>query len=121
MRTMLSKWHAPAAFGLVAGALAIYIDNVAFEGEASPIVVVITLLVVTATAAAVWGRRGWLANAIAWACVPAAHVAKHLLGLPDTLHPNTYRSIAMLAVFTLVVAVVGTAAGTLVHRPRTRT
>jgi len=31
------------------------------------------------------------------------HFVKHVLGLPDTLHPNTYGSILMLAVFSLVV------------------
>jgi hypothetical protein len=45
-----------------------------------------------------------------------AHVVKHVLGLPDTLHPNTYVSILYLAAFTLVVATVGTGCGVLAHR-----
>jgi len=47
----------------------------------------------------------------AW--VPAAHLAKHVLGLPDTLHPNTYRSIAMLTAFCLVVSLVAAYLGAL--------
>jgi hypothetical protein len=40
-----------------------------------------------------------------------AHVIKHVLGLPDTLHPNTYASILYLAAFTLVVATAGGGCG----------
>ena len=43
-------------------------------------------------------------------------MTKHALGLPDTLHPNTYLSILYLAAFTLVVAIIGTGCGLLVHR-----
>ncbi len=43
-------------------------------------------------------------------------VVKHVLDLPDTLHPNTYASILYLAAFTLVVATVGTGCGVLVRR-----
>jgi len=45
-----------------------------------------------------------------------AHLVKHVLGLPDTLHPNTYTSILYLAAFTLVVATVGTGSGVLLRR-----
>jgi len=109
-----------AAAGLVAGAAIVYVDNFAFEGEVSPMVIVAMLLAATAIAGAVWGRRAWVAAAATWACVPFAHVVKHVLGLPDTLHPNTYVSIFYLAVFTLVVATVGTGLGVLVHRPAAR-
>ncbi|MCX6549868.1 MAG: hypothetical protein NTY02_02475 [Acidobacteria bacterium] len=106
--------------GLVAGAAIVCMDNFAFEGEVSPIVIVAMLLAATATAGAVWGRRGWVPAAAAWVCVPLAHVIKHVLGLRDTLHPNTYVSILYLAVFTLVVATVGTGLGVLLHRPAAR-
>ena len=91
------------------------VDNFAFEGEVSPIVIVVLLLAATAAAGAVWGRRGWVAAAAAWACVPSAHLVKHVLGLPDTLHPNTYTSILYLAAFTLVIALVGAGCGALVR------
>lgn len=48
--------------------------------------------------------------------MPLAHVVKHLLGLPDTLHPNTYASITMLGAFSLIVALIGMACGGLVRR-----
>jgi hypothetical protein len=35
--------------------------------------------------------------------VPAAHVARHGLGLADAIHPNTWTSIARLAAFALLV------------------
>lgn len=107
--------------GLVAGAAIVYVDNRAFEGEVSPIVIVAMLLAATATAGAVWGPRGWVSAAVAWACVPGAHLLKHALGLPDTLHPNTYRSILYLAVFTLIVAAIGTVVGIVLRRLTTGT
>jgi hypothetical protein len=108
------KW--PLILGLIVGAGIAAVDNVLFEGEVSPIVIVGMLLAATFAAGANWGRRGWVAAVAVWAWVPAAHLAKRVLGLPDTLHPNTYASILMLAAFTLGVAVVGTACGLLVHR-----
>jgi hypothetical protein len=102
--------------GLVAGAAIVYVDNCAFEGEVSPLIIVALLLAATAMAGAIWGRSGWIAAAVTWACVPSAHILKHLLGLPDTLHPNTYTSILYLAAFTLVVTTGGTACGVLVRR-----
>ena len=102
--------------GLTAGAAIVYVDNFAFEGEVSPIIIVAMLLAATATAGAIWGRRGWVTAAAAWACVPLAHLVKHVLGLPDTLQPNTYASILVLAAFSLAVAIAGTGFGVLLHR-----
>ena len=116
MKPILSKWPTHLGVGLVAGAAIVYVDNCAFEGEVSPIIIVAMLLAATAMAGAMWGRSGWIAAAVTWACVPLAHVVKHLLGLPDTLQPNTYTSILYLAAFTLVVATGGTGCGVLVRR-----
>jgi len=110
-----SKWPVRLGVGLAAGAAIAYVDNYAFKGEASPIVIVAMMLAATATAGAIWGWRGWVTVAAAWACVPLAHVVKHVLGLPDTLHPNTDASILYLAAFSLVVAIVGSGCGVLVH------
>ncbi len=101
--------------GFVAGGLVAYVDNYLFQGEVSPIVIVVVLLAATATFGAFWGRSGWLAAATAWAFVPLPHLIKHLLGLPDTLHPNTIASIGLLAGFTFVVALVGTGSGLLLR------
>ena len=116
MKLILSKWLMQLGVGLVAGGAIIYVDNWAFEGEVSPIVIVALLLAATAMAGAIWGRSGWIASAVTWACVPLAHIAKHALHLPDTLHPNTYTSILYLAAFTLVVATCGTGCGVSVRR-----
>jgi hypothetical protein len=116
MKSILAGWWTPLVAGLVSGAAIVFVDNWAFGGEVSPIVIVGLLLAVTVMAGAVWGRSGWIAAAVTWACVPLAHVIKHVLGLPDTLHPNTYTSILYLAAFTLVVATFGTGCGVLARR-----
>jgi hypothetical protein len=99
--------------GLVCGAAIVYVDNFAFEGEFSPIMIVALLLAISAGVGAMWGHSGWILVVITWACIPLAHVVKHVCGLPDTLHPNTYLSILYLAAFTLAVAIVGTGCGVL--------
>lgn len=97
--------------GLLAGVAIATVDNVAFGGEVSPIVIVVMLLAATGLAGAYWGLRGWAAALSACTCVPSAHLVKHLLGLSDTLHPNTYASILWLAAFSLAAAAVGMACG----------
>ena len=113
MKTALSKWPARLGVGLGAGAAIVYVDNWAFEGEVSPMIIVALLLAATALAGAMWGRSGWISAAVTWACVPLVHVFKHIFSLPDTLHPNTYTSILYLAAFTLLVATCGTGCGLL--------
>jgi hypothetical protein len=102
--------------GFLAGAAIVWVDNFAFEGEVSPIIIVAMLLAVTAVSAAIWGGRGWVPVGVEWAGVPLAHLVKHARGLPDTLHPNTYTSILYLAAFTLLVATVGAGVGLLARR-----
>lgn len=101
--------------GLATGVAIAAVDNVAFEGEVSPIVIVALLLAAACIAGSFWGRRSWVATILTAGCVPSAHLIKHLLGLPDTLHPNTYASIFKLAAFSLAVVAVGTACGILVR------
>ena len=101
--------------GLTAGAAIVFVDNFAFGGEVSPIVIVVLLLVATCTATGHWGRHGWITAGLTWVCVPLAHLVKHACDLPDTLHPNTYASIVLLAAFTAVVATLGAGSGMLVH------
>jgi hypothetical protein len=112
----LSNWQIRFLVGLIAGAVIVFIDNFAFQGEVSPIVIVIMLLASTITVGAIWKWYAWITAVTVWICVPMAHVVKHLLGLPDTLHPNTYTSILMLAVFTFVVSAIGFLFGTLINR-----
>ena len=101
--------------GFVAGAVIAYVDNFAFEGEVSPIVIVAMLLVATGMAGVLWGRQAWVVSAAIWVCIPLVHLMKHVLGLPNTLQPNTYASIVTLAMFTLVVSSVGTGGGVLLR------
>jgi len=102
--------------GFVLGAAVAAVDNFAFHGEVSPIIIVAMLIVLTAIVGWIWGWRGWPASIATWAWVPLAHLVKHALDLPDTLHPNTYISILMLAVFTFIVTTIGTGCSVLLHR-----
>ena len=107
--------------GFVAGGVIAAVDNFAFHGEVSPIVIVVMLFVVTATFGGIWSWRGGLASGVAWVCVPLAHLVKHVLGMPDTLQPNTYPSILLLAGFTFAIATFGTGCGILLHKLTTNT
>jgi hypothetical protein len=110
-----SNWQMRLLVGLIAGAVIVFIDNFAFQGEVSPIVIVILLLASTIAVGAIWKWQAWIAAVTVWICVPMAHVVKHLLGFPDTLHPNTYTSILMLAIFTFVVSAIGFLFGVLIN------
>ena len=102
--------------GLVAGLIIAAVDNFAFGGEVSPIVIVLLLIIVTVTSGIKLGWRAWILAFPLWICIPLAHLIKHILGLPDTLHPNTYASILMLAAFTFVVSTVGLLGGVLMRK-----
>lgn len=110
------NWSLRLIVGLVVGGAIAYVDNIAFAGEVSPIVIVLLLLAAAIMAAAIWGQRGWVAIGALWLWVPLAHLIKHMLGLPDTLNPNTYTSILLLALFTLVVTVLGAGVGLLMRQ-----
>jgi hypothetical protein len=93
--------------GLFVGATIAYVDNFLFQGEVSPIVIVILLLVAAVSIGITWKWRAVIAIALMWLWLPMAHVAKKVLGLPDTLHPNTYTSILLYAIFTFVISAIG--------------
>jgi hypothetical protein len=102
-------------FGIASGVAIALVDNFASGGEVSPVVVVALLLAASAASGALWGWSGWPAAAIVWAAVPAPHVVKLAIGLTDTLHPNTWASIAQLAGFTAVVVAIGAGGGALLR------
>jgi hypothetical protein len=102
--------------GIASGVTIAAVDSLACQGEVSPIVIVFLLLGATAALGAIWGRRSWVSAVATWVCLPSAHLLMRLLGLPDTLHPNTWASLLLLAAFTFAVAAFGTAGGLVVHR-----
>jgi hypothetical protein len=114
-RSLPTPWPFILAMGFMAGLVIAAVDNLGSQGEVSPIVIVGLLLAATIASGLGWGWRGGYATFGTWLWVPAAHLIKHLLGLPDTLHPNTYASITMLAVFTLLVAAMGLAGGVFIR------
>lgn len=115
--SFLSRWPVRLGLGLAAGAAIACID----EGASEVTTIIVLLLATTAAAGAMWGPRAWITVVAVWACLPLAHLIKHLLGLPDMLQPNTYASILLLAAFTLVVAAIGAGGGLLIHALRNKT
>ena len=119
----MNKFHIRSAgspflltVGFIAGMIISSIDNLAFAGEVSPFAIVALMFAATFAPGAIWGWRGALTAATAWMCIPFAHLVKRLFGLPDTLHPNTYASILMLACFLFVIATFGLGLGVLSRR-----
>jgi hypothetical protein len=97
--------------GLIVGAGIASVDNLAFGGEASPILVVGMLLAFAATAGIAWGGRATVPTAAGWSWLPLVHLVKHMFAMPDTIHPNTYASILKLAAFSLVIVAIGLGLG----------
>ena len=100
------------SIGLAVGLGIALVDNFAFSGEVSPIIIVNSLLAVTLAAGANRGWQGGIPTAGMWIGLPSAHMIKRIFDLPDTLHPNTYASILKLAIFSFVVATIGLICGT---------
>ena len=103
------------ALAAACGAAIAAVDNFAAGGEVSPIVTVALLLVASIAVSVGWSRRRWVCAFLVWIWLPMAHVVKHVLSLPDTMHPNTYTSIFLLGVFSLVVTIAGTGFGMIVR------
>jgi hypothetical protein len=102
--------------GLVIGAIIAFVDNFSFQGEVSPIVIVVLLLVAAISIGASWKWHGLITIALMWLWLPMAHVVKKVLGLPDTLHPNTYTSILMYTIFTFAVSAIGLLLGVSINK-----
>jgi hypothetical protein len=102
--------------GFIAGVGIAAVDNFAFGGEVSPIVIVGMLLIVSGAVGIVWSLRGVVAAGMIWILLPLAHIVRHAFGLPDTIHPNTYMSILMLGIFSLAVTGAGFGFGVALRR-----
>lgn len=83
--------------GLAAGCGIAAIEAWAAGGHVSPVAIVALLLAAAAP-------------------MPAVHLTKHLLGLPDTLQPNTLDSVVMMALFALAVSGAGLSGGALLRQ-----
>jgi hypothetical protein len=101
--------------GVIVGGGIAFVDNLAFGGEASPILIVGMLLVFGGAAGMIWGTRALFPAALVWASLPGVHLVKHVFALPDTIHPNTYASILKLGIFSLGVTAIGVGVGLVLH------
>ena len=104
-------WLVLLGCGSALGAAIAAVDNLACGGEISPLVIVTLLAVTAAVAGLSAGGRGAVAALVAAAWLPAVHLVKKVLDVPDTLQPATYGSIAKLAALVIVVATVGATVG----------
>jgi hypothetical protein len=102
------------------GVLIAAFESQAFGGEISPIPIVALLFLTSVGFAAFQGASSWLCSLGLWLPLPASHLIKMVLHFPDTLYPNTPRSLLLLSVFTLFVSILGFGAGLLLHRLRGR-
>lgn len=102
--------------GLIIGAIIAYVDNVLYEGEISPIVIVILLLTATIGFGFLWKWKSLIGVTLIWLWLPMTHVVKKVLELPDTLHPNTYKSILMFTAFTFAVSSIGLLLGVSINK-----
>jgi hypothetical protein len=102
------------------GGIIAAIEGQAFGGEISPIPIVALLFFTSVGFAAFQGASSWSCSLGLWFPLSTSHLVKMVLHLPDTLYPNTPRSLLLLSVFTLLVSFFGFGAGLLVHRLRDR-
>ena len=109
-------WPVLLGVAVALGVTIAAVDNFALGGEVSPIIIVVMLFGATALVGVLGSQRAWVAALAVWTWVPLAHLAKHVLSMPDTLRPNTYTSILMLGAFSLAVAAVGTGCGVLARK-----
>jgi uncharacterized metal-binding protein len=108
--------YLPLTIAAACGASVAAVDTLAAGGEVSPIVDVALLLVASFVVAAFTTRRRWIGVMLVWVWLPTAHAVKHVLGLSDTIHPNTLTSIFLLGLFSLAVAIAGAGCGMIVRR-----
>lgn len=76
-----------------------------------PVVIVALQILASGTIGGLAGWPAWPAAIAVASPLPAVHAIRHALGWPDTISPNTWDSIGMMALFALAVAGAGFAAG----------
>lgn len=105
----------PAAIGLAAG-LAVALLESQQAGALRPVVVVVLLSAVALASGLRWGWAGWPGALAAALPVPALHLARLVIGLPDFIRPGTLDAITMMALFDLAVCGAGLAAGAVLRQ-----
>jgi len=112
VRNKIIKYIAAIVIGLFISAL----DNYAFEGEISPIFIIMLLFLFSSGMALIINTEAYILSIIIWVFLPAVHFIKHLLGLSDSIQPNTYESILLLALVTFAVSQVGFMVGCTIRK-----
>lgn len=97
--------------GLVAGLAISAVELYAAGGHVPPVVIVALQIAASAAIGGLWGWSAWPGAIAVAAPMPAVHAIRHALGWPDTISPNTWDAIVMMALFAVAVAGAGFAAG----------
>jgi len=109
------EWRSAAA-GLLAGLGLAAVDAGLVAGPPRPVVMVALTLAAGVGLGAAWNWRGWPGAVVAGGMVPAVHLVKLQLGLPDTIQPRTLDAVAMMALFGLAVSAAGFCGGVMVRQ-----
>lgn len=100
----------PVVTGVAAGVAVAAIETWG-GGAVRPVVLVALLMAASLGLGLRWGWAGWPGALGAALPVPGLHVAKHVLGLPDFIQPDTYDALVMMALFDVALCGAGLAAG----------
>jgi hypothetical protein len=111
-RNRIIKYISAIVIGLFISAL----DNCAFGGEISPVIVIMLLFLFCAGMAFIVNTYAYLISIIIWIFLPLVHFINHLLGFTDSIQPNTYQSIFLLALVTFAVSQIGFVVGRIIRK-----
>ena len=98
------------AFSIVLSGTIAYLDAV-FKSDDAPMVI-LALWILAGGALGIMGPfKPWRWAVVVALGVPAIHLIRHALGLPDNIHPNTYVSILLVGVVGLCAVLAGAYGG----------
>jgi hypothetical protein len=98
------------------GILVGVIDQVAPFGDDSSKLTILLWLLASGSLGFVMPRRPWQWGTLVGPWLTLIHLLVHALGLPDSIHPNTYAAILLLFPVSLAVCFVGAHGGALARR-----
>ncbi len=110
---------ASAMAALIASGLGLLIaalDTAAPFGDDSSKLTILLWLMAGGSLGFVMPSRPWRWAMLVGPWLPLTHLLAHVLGLPDSIHPNTYATILTLVPVSLAVCSVGAYGGALTRR-----
>jgi hypothetical protein len=102
--------------GVLSGLLVAWLDVRAPWGDDSAKVVLLLWVAVTGPLGYLRPRRPWRWALVVGPWLPLTHLARHVLGMPDMIHPNTYATILLLFPVSVAACSLGAYGGALLRR-----